>query len=59
MTDRDDRWVEEEIRYVHLAMFIAISSLCSFGGGTGPSSDDGSYSFDQGDLHKATGVSKT
>jgi len=39
-------------RYVSNASFAAISSLRSFGGGTGPSSDGGSYSFDQGDLHE-------
>ena len=37
-------------RYVSNASFAAISSLRSFGGGTGPSSDGGSYSFDHGDL---------
>jgi hypothetical protein len=37
-------------RYVSNASLAAISSFRSFGGGMGPSSDGGSYSFDQGDL---------
>ena len=47
---QDRSWGTHISRYVSNASFAAISSLRSFGGGTGPSSDGGSYSFDHGDL---------